>query len=627
MAVPFIFKIAQKNASNRCHKTKGKNCVSETEFNYKALIVAAMSIALIGCGGGGGGGTSGGISGISGQAVIGAPMSKASIVVTSLVDATNGQATADEDGAFKVPSGVSYPAIVKATSVNGAQTHWGYIASASQTQIAVNPLTSVLLALAQGGHPSTITSPMSAPTLAAAKTKLNTVINQVVSQLGISTGDFLTTTFASNHTGIDLLLDVIGFDLVDNGSITVINRVEGGSQSVSSSSATALPFSTNSNAISNSRLSECATAVASITSANLIDPSSTIYDSSFKQSGANRPAYQLLVSDLVAGTGGFKAMMPTYRGEDGNGNLLFSAVLVNTSTLGFIADHKFTMKWNSVSNRCLFVGDQYPFNISVEPAIKRIIRLDSYATNYVNHHVPTPVNGIEIQIGAFDSDPSDRANTITGLWWGTPVNSVRVDVCSALSTCTNLATLSRQPGKTGANDKGTFLIDGSNYAFMNMKDLSSGSILTSRKNPIRVSFFSTTTAPSTSSDFTNQVGASQYVKPMGDLFSTAEFNSVLLPSVSSSGQTSLTAFTDSPTYAFDSGSGILESFTRQSFDGSSVISKSTLPMKKGTGTVSLTSSDLSSAVYRSIIMKAKLPSRPGILETKYIYAPSMQGAY
>ena len=119
-------------------------------ISSKLLASITLSAALIACGSGGGSTTTPVAAGMV-QASAGSPISSAKVLFTSLADSTSYTSTADSKGNISIPqAGVSYPAIVSATSLDGSLTYYGYIASSTQQTAPVNPITSLILALASG---------------------------------------------------------------------------------------------------------------------------------------------------------------------------------------------------------------------------------------------------------------------------------------------------------------------------------------------------------------------------------------------------------------------------------------------------------------------------------------------
>lgn len=107
-------------------------------FNKIKLALAVSSMGLLFACGGGGGGTAGGGGGggantaessavfatNAGSAAIGAAMSNASISIQPLPASSYAEIvlTANDSGAFTVPAGTAFPALVKATSANKQYT-------------------------------------------------------------------------------------------------------------------------------------------------------------------------------------------------------------------------------------------------------------------------------------------------------------------------------------------------------------------------------------------------------------------------------------------------------------------------------------------------------------------------
>lgn len=106
---------------------------------FKNVAICFVAALLVACGGGGGGG--GGTIGAvfttnAGSAAIGAAMSNASISIQSLpvTPSTEILLTANAVGAFTVPTSVTFPALVKATTANGQYTY--YVTSSLQIRSA-----------------------------------------------------------------------------------------------------------------------------------------------------------------------------------------------------------------------------------------------------------------------------------------------------------------------------------------------------------------------------------------------------------------------------------------------------------------------------------------------------------
>lgn len=188
----------------------------------KFSALALSTTLLVGCGGGGGGATGSANNGNSdpgavfatnaGSAAMGAAMSNAAISIQPLPASANTEilVTANDSGAFTVPAGTTFPALVKATSSNKQHTYYGYISSSSQVGIPVNPITTTILTLAAANNPATITTSISNENLTDARTKTATLFQSFLSAVSqTNTTDFLSKTFPTDRTGLDLMLGMV----------------------------------------------------------------------------------------------------------------------------------------------------------------------------------------------------------------------------------------------------------------------------------------------------------------------------------------------------------------------------------------------------------------------------------
>lgn len=209
-----------------------------------ALAVTACALMLTACGGGGSGdGTGeGGSSAISlsGTAAVGAPLPSAVVVLRDAKGSTL-TVTADVNGAFTFAdvSGVIAPFMLQATGTAGGTTHNLYSIATSATPVLnVTPATDAITAQTLGEDPSTAftsTAKIGAADpakLAAAKTRLVTALAEVYEALGLSADqvDLMATAFTANNTGMDKLLDVVGFQVQvqsDKPVVLLTNKIAG----------------------------------------------------------------------------------------------------------------------------------------------------------------------------------------------------------------------------------------------------------------------------------------------------------------------------------------------------------------------------------------------------------------
>ena len=607
----------------------------------RQILLSISLFAIVGCGGGGGGGggvspstvsggggstvSGGGSSTVSGggggsvnvravyttnagSAAIGAAMSNASISIQPLPanPSTEVLLTADDAGLFTVPSTVSLPALVKATSANGKYTHYGYIKSSDQVGVPVNPITTVLLTLASGGNPSAITSAISDAALADAKTKTLTLFQHLLTATNQSSAiDFLSKTFTTDHTGLDLILDSVGIQLSATGNLVVLNKLTGVVTNIDPSKIAPIGFDTTAvSRMTTAPIQLCANFLNGLTSQTLTTDTS-IYDANFLDSGRSRDVSMAELRD-TAPSDGFKVSMPIFAGFDSNGNLTFNMQL-GTTAKEYISDYWLTVKKHATLNKCVLAGDLYPFEITIQPAIKTTIRMDGLTSNEV-----TKFAGLKIYVGAH-SDWNFASNSIGS----TPIKSARVDVCNSADVCTNLATLTN-PG--GASN-GIFDIDGKS-SNNNLLQNSNVNLFTDISNPIKITFFSSISAPLTGS--TNSIGV-VYTRSTAPVFSAAEVAALNMPTVSNA--SILTGTLSNPTLLWNSDSAVISELSVVSSTISGIFEgKWKLILKKGTGSTTFAFSDRGSP-YRSISISAHIPNRPGMLETKYIWAPTCSGCY
>jgi len=590
----------------------------KTQKMIKLLSVAALvcsTVLLAACGGGGGSagnGQSAVYAANAGSAAIGVAMSNASISIQPLPAGSNAEVlvTADAGGKFTVPSGTKFPALVKATSINKQYTFYGYIKSADQTGIPVNPITTTLLTLAASGHPSTITTALDASTLNVAREKTATLFSALLNATGQSnTTDFLSKTFSTDHTGLDLVLDSVGIQLSNNGVISITNKMTGVVTVVDPQSIAAIPFDANAISQMNTLpIGLCANFLDGLTSQSLINDAS-IYDASFLDSGRNRTAF---ISEIaqVTGSDTFKISMPVFIGEDAYGNLVYSVNLTNSTTNDYINDYALTTKKDVSSAGCVLVGDQNPFEIVIQPAIKSLIRVDSLTDN-----VATKFAGLEIYIGAH-SDWAFASNDYAN----TRIYSARVDVCDSASNCTLLATLTNPGGAA----KGIFNLDGI-YANNNFRMLegTSFALTTDIINPIKITFFSSPTAPLTGT--TNAIGSSIYTRATGGAFTAQEIAAIEMPSIAN--PAILTNPLTNPTVQWNSGSGVISELGVTSAYNGLITSDWRILLKSGTGSTTFNFSETQNSQYRAIGIASHIPNRSGMIETKYIWAPTCASCY
>lgn len=590
------------------------NCLNQIYMNIKNLLLISL-IALAGCGGGGGStnGASNGSSAVfainAGSAAIGAAMSNAAISIQPLPSGSNAEITltANASGTFTIPAGTKFPAIVKATSLNKQYTYYGYIKSADQVGIPVNPITTTLLTLAAGGHPSTITAALSDAALSTARTQTATLFSALLAATSQSNAtDFLSKTFSTDHTGLDLVLDSIGIQLSNSGGISVINKMTGAVTVVDPQSIVAIAFDQAAIAqMSSLPIGLCASFLDGLNGEILINNTS-VYDPSFLNDGNNRAAFATWLSNK--GGAVLDVNMPVFTGLDGNGNLNFNVSLQNSNTGKYISDYGLVVK-KDFSQNCVLVGNQFPFVISIQPLIKTLIRADGVLTNLYEKFA-----GIQIDIGT-SNDVIVATNDING----NRVGSARVDVCDSNDNCTLLATLTNPSSSTVGN----FNIDGpaaNNY--FHMLGGYDFNLFTDISNPLKVTFFSTATAPLSGN--ADSIGVIK-TRASGPAFTQAEVTAISLPSVDN--YMLLANDVSNPSLNWNSGTGTISVIGIGSRNDVTRSDQTILLLKEGVGTTSFNVTDPASPIYKSIHLTSHIPNRPGMLETKYIWALNCADCY
>ncbi|WP_146182832.1 hypothetical protein [Limnohabitans sp. Jir72] len=583
-------------------------------MNFKSLIVISI-LALAGCGGGGS--TNGATNGSSavfatnaGSAAIGAAMANASISIQPLPSGSNAEViiTADTDGKFTIPSGTKLPAVVKATSANKQWTYYGYIKSVDQVGIPVNPITTTLLTLAAGGHPSTITTPISDAALSTARTQTATLFSALLAATSQSNAtDFLSKTFSTDHTGLDLVLDSIGIQLSSTGTISIINKMTGVITQVDPLSILAIPFDSNAIAQMNTLpIAMCSNFLNGLTSQQLTTNSS-LYDAQFLESGRNKDLF--MNEFLQISVSGFSVSMPIFAGLDSNGNLQFSIQLGNANSNEYITDYALTVKKDNFFDKCVLVGNQHPFEIVIQPAIKTTIRVDSLLQNAV-----TKFAGLEIYVGAHDD--WNFANNDIGQ---VRIKSARLDVCNLADVCENLATLTN----IGGAAKGIFNIDGvSANNYLKMIPNPNVNLFADNSNPIKITFFSSDVAPLSGN--VNSIGVI-YTRSTAPAYTELEVSQAVLPSVVN--YSILSGAISYPSLEWVAGSGVVSELGIHSTSLTTLSDEWKLILKSGTGITNFSVVDPVDPYYKSIHLSGHMPNRPGMLETKYIWAPTCPSCY
>ena len=204
----------------------------------RALVgfVVLGLVSLLGCGGGGGGGGSGGggSSGgggggttpttktVSGTAASGRPLDSAVIYLKD----SKGSVTytiADRYGQFSFDtSNLTPPFYLKTQEFR----LFSYAEEAGTANIT--PLTTAVVAVANGGNPDIYTNPPSQLNITPAEDSLKALIDPVLQRYDVQDAYLITTSFEANGRGMDAVLDSIWISVnEDNQTIEIQNPFTG----------------------------------------------------------------------------------------------------------------------------------------------------------------------------------------------------------------------------------------------------------------------------------------------------------------------------------------------------------------------------------------------------------------
>ena len=546
------------------------------------------------------------------QALTGAPMSNAKVSIQSLVDGSTTTSTADDDGLVNMPrTGVTYPALVRATSASGGLSYFGYIKSSSQSQVPVNPISTLILTLAAGGHPSAITSPLSDSALQQAKSKLSQIFANVFSQFGVNPNlDFLANNIAADHTGIDLILDSISISVGATGDPLICSKVNAAcaSLSLASLSTTAFPFSAQDyQSLSQVPVAACSNLLHGL-STNAVTGDAALYDSGFLHSGLNAAGFMAQFAQQYSGLN-VKFRQPTYQGRDGNGNFIFSFLILDSQG-NYLSSMSLPVKLDTGA-RCVAVGNQLPFNISLTSLVLNQVRVDG--TSNANATTNGPQAGLYFAAGG-------NGTTVRDVYQGTQIQSLVFDYCDGATptpVCVPLVTLY----KAGNNDG--FYFSGGQIPLLSYTTagLTRASFYNGNPNPVRVRLRD-------ASD--NTVGSPLYLRVQGAFISDTEVASLNLPAISNaSALLNSASATSDPMISYTVNdpfvvSGV--SLAHGAYTGQ-VASTTQMILSGRSGSASIAGATITPATdsYRSLTLRASVAGTNTQVQLKYVWSTGCPG--
>jgi hypothetical protein len=392
------------------------------------LIVSLLTL-LSACGGGGSSPNSPNSPNMASAPVVvqtsqGSPMVYASIVAFG-ADSSISHGTADANGNWTLPStGITYPVVAKAISVDGSRVYYGYAANNTQSVVPVNPLTSLIITLAYNGNPASITSSsqLSPGALSAEEGNAKAIFANIFTQFGISPSvEVLSTAVAPDHSGMDLLFDTMSIQFDRSGNPIICSKISNTCRVLNLASLDTTPIQLSVQDVTTLNqvpFSQCSALVNGLTlTAFTTDPS--IYSTSFLNNGANRSQFMSFASGPYTGSN-VSFNTPMYAGTDSNGNHLFQFYVSDVSTQTYRGS--ITLPANLQNGKCAFMGNQLPFDLYVKSTVWNQIRVDGTSQAVTNG----PVIGLYFQAFSLSGTPT---------YAGQPVSSVSFYFCDASNNC------------------------------------------------------------------------------------------------------------------------------------------------------------------------------------------------
>jgi len=212
--------------------------MSHKEVRFGVLLFSLIFVGALfqncSSSGGGGGGTA--TSSISGKAVAGAPIIGNVTVKDSATPPNTKVQLIAADGSYTVDvTGMTPPFMFRADGTVGGRTYSIYSA-ATQADVGgtinVTPLTDLIVANIAGQLASTYFNSGTFSNLTATDLNTQTAALQarllpILSAVGVSSSiDLLRSSFSSDHTGLDLALDIIRVDVnTGTGVATITNLI------------------------------------------------------------------------------------------------------------------------------------------------------------------------------------------------------------------------------------------------------------------------------------------------------------------------------------------------------------------------------------------------------------------
>lgn len=207
---------------------------------WRSAFVLILIVMIAGCGGGGSSSTDSSpppvvSKSVSGVAATGSPIEGTVYLKDSSTPTQVMSTTINPDGSFSFDvTGLTAPFMLKAVGTANGQPHTLYSLAGDAGIANINPLSHLAVVRANNGaDPAQLFTNLNPAQVQAIKAALVTVIPQIrallqqaLSQYGVSATNFITDTYVANHMGLDLFFDMIAI-ATNNGTMTMSNKASG----------------------------------------------------------------------------------------------------------------------------------------------------------------------------------------------------------------------------------------------------------------------------------------------------------------------------------------------------------------------------------------------------------------
>ena len=197
------------------------------------FIILTCSLQLAGCGGGGGSSSPTASQTVAGVAAAGTPVSGTVYLEDSSVPAIKMSTQINTDGSYSLnATGLTAPFMLVAVGTVNGQSCTLYSLAGAPGVANINPLTN--LAVFQAWQYAAAQSKTSNTDFYNQFTtvipQIQTLLQQVLTQYGVAKTNFASDPYNANHSGFDLLFDMVAITVDMNyGSLAITNKMNGAS--------------------------------------------------------------------------------------------------------------------------------------------------------------------------------------------------------------------------------------------------------------------------------------------------------------------------------------------------------------------------------------------------------------